>query len=321
MRSILLLVLVVCVTCYTHEASAQRRARSQDGAIASNPLAAIIDENNDGVLSAREIRYAGNQIRKLDKNGDGKITDDELGGSDADPDAVDEEDDEDDRPPRANDRKPRGRNVAASDESRLKAKLDESINQAATFYRQKKYDEAGDAVQDALDVVEQVDDPKALASMMTSIKRLERAHQLISKQGVELPDFPDTDELLADTRPAPTNARPSTTSAEEETTTQGVSFTKQIAPIFVKRCAGCHISKQEGKLSLASYSDLLKGSGGGAVFEEGNAVNSIIVDMVASGEMPPKGGPIPDAEIQLLSDWVDEGGNFDGDDEGAPIKK
>ena len=42
------------------------------------PLLAIFDTNKDGVIDADEIAKASDSLKKLDKNGDGKITEDEL---------------------------------------------------------------------------------------------------------------------------------------------------------------------------------------------------------------------------------------------------
>jgi len=42
------------------------------------PLMAALDANHDGVIDADEIASASAALRKLDKNGDGKLTMDEL---------------------------------------------------------------------------------------------------------------------------------------------------------------------------------------------------------------------------------------------------
>jgi Ca2+-binding EF-hand superfamily protein len=44
-----------------------------------SPILNAVDVNQDGVLSAGEINNAPAQLRKLDKNGDGKLTRDEAG--------------------------------------------------------------------------------------------------------------------------------------------------------------------------------------------------------------------------------------------------
>ena len=43
-----------------------------------NPIFAALDANHDGEIDANEISNAPAALRKLDKNGDGKLTRDEL---------------------------------------------------------------------------------------------------------------------------------------------------------------------------------------------------------------------------------------------------
>jgi Ca2+-binding EF-hand superfamily protein len=44
-----------------------------------SPILSVVDANSDGVISADEIASAPARLRKLDKNGDGKLTRDEAG--------------------------------------------------------------------------------------------------------------------------------------------------------------------------------------------------------------------------------------------------
>jgi hypothetical protein len=42
------------------------------------PLITALDANNDGVIDEREIDNASKALRKLDRNGDGKLTGEEI---------------------------------------------------------------------------------------------------------------------------------------------------------------------------------------------------------------------------------------------------
>lgn len=44
-----------------------------------HPIVAALDADNDGTISGEEIRRSASALKKLDKNGDGKLTRDELG--------------------------------------------------------------------------------------------------------------------------------------------------------------------------------------------------------------------------------------------------
>ena len=46
--------------------------------IRMDPVLAAVDTNGDGVISAEELRNAAESIRKLDKDGDGKVTREEA---------------------------------------------------------------------------------------------------------------------------------------------------------------------------------------------------------------------------------------------------
>ena len=46
--------------------------------IRMDPILAAVDTNSDGIISAQEIRDAANAVRKLDKDGDGKVTREEA---------------------------------------------------------------------------------------------------------------------------------------------------------------------------------------------------------------------------------------------------
>jgi mono/diheme cytochrome c family protein len=107
---------------------------------------------------------------------------------------------------------------------------------------------------------------------------------------------------------APTEAAtdaPATQPAVEGAT---VSFTSDILPIFQSRCIGCHGGErtQEG-LDLKTHASLLAGSSNGLVVTPGDAANSLLVELVATQKMPKRGPKLTPDQVQLITDWVNQG--------------
>lgn len=87
-----------------------------------------------------------------------------------------------------------------------------------------------------------------------------------------------------------------------------VSFSKDVYPILESRCLNCHggDNTREG-LSVKSYADLMAGSDNGFVVLPGDAANSLLVELVATQEMPKRGAKLTPPQVQLLTDWVNQG--------------
>jgi len=95
---------------------------------------------------------------------------------------------------------------------------------------------------------------------------------------------------------------------------KGVTFEKDIKPIFEKSCAKCHgAEKQKGKLRLDSLEAALKGSENGKVVEPGKSAKSVLVHNIArlneDDAMPPegKGDPLSKEQVGLVRAWIDQG--------------
>jgi len=96
----------------------------------------------------------------------------------------------------------------------------------------------------------------------------------------------------------------------------GLTFDKDIKPIFEKSCFKCHGSeKQKGKLRVDSLSAVLKGGEEGKILEPGNSAKSLVVYAVArvsvdeDAFMPPedKGKPLTKEQVGLIRAWIDQG--------------
>ncbi|XZE53781.1 PSD1 and planctomycete cytochrome C domain-containing protein [Planctomycetaceae bacterium SH139] len=93
-------------------------------------------------------------------------------------------------------------------------------------------------------------------------------------------------------------------------------FEKRIRPILVERCQQCHSStsgKTHGGLALDSQQGWRQGGDSGPAIVPGQLAESLLIQAVRYEEdgpqMPPDsaGGKLPDAEIELLAQWVSRG--------------
>jgi hypothetical protein len=101
-------------------------------------------------------------------------------------------------------------------------------------------------------------------------------------------------------------------------TRQGLTFDKDIKPLFDKSCVDCHgAEKPKGKLRLDTLAGTLKGSVDGKVLEPGKSAQSFLVANIAylgdeDDFMPPpkdvKKYPKFTAEqVGLVRAWIDQG--------------
>ncbi len=88
----------------------------------------------------------------------------------------------------------------------------------------------------------------------------------------------------------------------------GVDFTREVLPIFQQKCVVCHGSKQHLSGLRLDDRDSAK-----RVLSAGHSQQSRLIEMVkgSTGKvMPPAGAKLTDAQIELLSRWIDEGAHW-----------
>jgi len=90
-------------------------------------------------------------------------------------------------------------------------------------------------------------------------------------------------------------------------------FEKKIRPLLAKHCYECHAHDKavdSGELAVDSRAALLKGGDRGPVIVAGKPDESLLLKVVKYGDpklqMPPD-GKLPDAEIDLLTNWIANG--------------
>lgn len=123
-------------------------------------------------------------------------------------------------------------------------------------------------------------------------------------------EAPTQPTLSTDTAAPPEAATATELATATQPTAQGatVSYTNDVLPIIESRCVNCHGGdRTEEGLSLKTYDSLMAGSEHGSVITPGNAADSKLVDLIASQKMPKRGPKLTPPQVQLITDWVNQG--------------
>ena len=91
------------------------------------------------------------------------------------------------------------------------------------------------------------------------------------------------------------------------------SFEKDVRPILARACFDCHGEEtKEAKLDLRTVSEMLRGGENGAAIVRGAPESSLMLDLVAKGQMPPgKDGKLSEQDVALLRKWITAGAPAD----------
>jgi hypothetical protein len=91
-----------------------------------------------------------------------------------------------------------------------------------------------------------------------------------------------------------------------------VSFSKQVAPIFNKRCLACHNAQTaKGRYNMDSYLGIVKGGEQGDTVIPKDADGSNLVALLEDGSMPKDADPLTKDEIALVKQWIANGARLD----------
>lgn len=88
-----------------------------------------------------------------------------------------------------------------------------------------------------------------------------------------------------------------------------LTFEKDVRPIMKAHCFHCHGEGgvTEGMLDVRLQRWILAGGDSGAAIEPGNPAESLLLERVVSGEMPPDDKRLSDSEIATLRAWIAQG--------------
>lgn len=105
-----------------------------------------------------------------------------------------------------------------------------------------------------------------------------------------------------------------------------VSFIRDVAPILLGRCAGCHGEKKtEGGYRLNTFDNLVRpGDSGEQSVVVGKPGDSELFRRVFESDeelrMPQQDDPLSEKEIATIREWIEAGAKFDGSDREASLK-
>lgn len=104
----------------------------------------------------------------------------------------------------------------------------------------------------------------------------------------------------------------------------GVSFVKEVAPIFVDSCIACHNPKvKKGKYDMSRFELLLKGGSKGAAVVPGKSAESLLSLLMHGDDepvMPKDADLLPKDVLTKVDQWIDEGARFDGPDVAVDLR-
>ena len=85
---------------------------------------------------------------------------------------------------------------------------------------------------------------------------------------------------------------------------------REVSLILVDQCVSCHgPAQKKGGLDLSRRATALKGGKSGAAIVPGFPNESLLVDKVAEGEMPPKGA-LRREQVAAVRAWVEAGATY-----------
>jgi Planctomycete cytochrome C len=87
-----------------------------------------------------------------------------------------------------------------------------------------------------------------------------------------------------------------------------LTYERHILPIMERSCLMCHgRKKKRGELDLSTFAALVKGGEGGTAVTPGKPAESLLLETILAGKMPPGGKKLPERDVRLIREWIQTG--------------
>ncbi|MSR58999.1 MAG: DUF1553 domain-containing protein [Planctomycetaceae bacterium] len=101
--------------------------------------------------------------------------------------------------------------------------------------------------------------------------------------------------------------------ADDLPASAAINFEQQIAPVLIRNCIACHnASEPKGGLDLTDPRRMLEGGDSGPAIVAGEPQQSLLLERMKEGSMPPrgKGQRLAEEDVAALSAWVTAGAKW-----------
>ncbi len=173
-----------------------------------------------------------------------------------------------------------------------------NIDRAGKQYKSKKFEASAKYIRDAMaqiDALATTASPELMKLLEPEYERLAKAHKLLTASGQKLGVLKEL--------PIPMTGG------------ELVSFKKSVAPILIAKCGNCHVTRNRGDFSAATFEALDKST----MLAYGLPDDSRLIQVIESGEMPKGGAKIEPKELAILRAWMKQGAKYDGDNPRQPL--
>lgn len=201
-----------------------------------------------------------------------------------------------------------------------------AVKRAEELYKEKNFAESSKYIEicnaNFVDLVIS-GQKKDLAEWERLHKKLSRAAEVLAIEGAEFTPLAPWGDIFGKLREL--NNGPKSTAGKDpakdlKSKSEGISFTKDVAPVLVEHCGRCHVDKTTGGFTMPTYEGLMKGSRAGVVLFAGDPEGSPLIEAMASGTMPPSGNKVPEEKINAIKAWIKAGAKFDAEDPKANLR-